>query len=191
MHVNAPSASRRGFSNAREQRVATPLRRNRPILDMEERMLESDNGVDPCQLISDRYTNDKFRKFLEVLGPERRSYWRWITVGDIIAVSQWDGKRDANADVAGCTCDCFGLFHHCCHALRIMAVINGGDPAACSSGERDRCTKVGIDERFLSEHRKPQFKRLVSCSRREGPQTAAVIVRVCKPRQHQKSVICK
>jgi len=34
----------------REQRVATPLRRNRPILDMEQRMLESGNGVDPRQL---------------------------------------------------------------------------------------------------------------------------------------------
>src|SRR5215472_405680 len=183
MHVNATSAACRGFSNIREQGVTTPLRRNRPILDMEQRMLESGNGVDPCQLISDRYTNDKFRKFLEVLGPECRSYWRRITVGDIIAVPQRDGKRDANADVAGSACDCFGLFHHCCHALRIMAVINGGDPAACSSSERDRCTKVGIDDRFLSEHRKPQFKRLVSCSRRKGPQTAAVIVRVSKRRQ--------
>jgi hypothetical protein len=149
---------------------------------MEQRMLESGNGVDPGQLISDRYTNDKFRKFLEILGPECRSYRPRVTIGGIIAVSQRDGKRDANADVAGSTCDCFGLFHHCCHALGVVAVINSGNPTTCSSGERDCCTKIGIDARLLSEQRKPQFERLVYGTRCKGPQTTTVIVRVGKCR---------
>jgi hypothetical protein len=70
-----------------------------------------------------------------------------------------------------------------------MTVIDGSDSTTRISGEGDGCAEIGVDVRFLSKHREPQFQRLVSHARRKGPQTTTVIVCVDQRRQHQESVV--
>jgi hypothetical protein len=142
-------------------------------------------------LINERYANHEVRKRLEILGPERGRYCCRTTVREVIAIPQRNSKCHANANVAGSAGDRFGLLDHTGDALRIMTVIDGGDSATRVSSEGDGRAEIGVDLRFLSQHREPQFQRLVFRPDRKGPEAATVIVRVDQCRQHQKSIISK
>ena len=51
MHMNAPLPPCRGFGNRCHELIAAPLRRDRPVLDGKQRVLERGNGIDPGQLL--------------------------------------------------------------------------------------------------------------------------------------------
>jgi hypothetical protein len=140
-------------------------------------------------LINERYANHEVRKRLEILGPERGRYCCRTTVCDVIAIPQRDGKRHANANVAGSAGNRFRLFDYLAHALRIVAVIDRRNPGPRIPGKRDRGAKIGIDTRLLPEQWQPKFEGLVYGTRCKGTQTATVIVCVDQRRQHQKSVV--
>ena len=70
-------------------------------------------------------------------------------------------------------------------------MVDGGYSTTRVSSEGDGRAEIGVDLRLLSQHREPQFQRLVSHPRRKGSQAATVIVRVDQSRQHQKSIVSK
>jgi hypothetical protein len=160
------------------------LRRNRPVLDGKQRVLERGNGIDPGQLLGDRNFNDGFREVLEIF-VQRRGDRRGIAVGDVIAIAQGHRKGNANADIMGSTCNAVRLVDKSRHALRVVAVIDGSDAASGIASKRDRRTQIGVNARFMSKEGKPELERLIRHSNRKRALTAPMIVRIDE-RGHQQ-----
>jgi hypothetical protein len=156
---------------------------------MEKRMLETGNGIDPSQLLGDRHADNPLGKLAKILRTNRRGQRLGVPVREVVAVPKRHGKCHANAHVTGSAGHGLGLVDHLHHALRIVTMVHRRDSATRIAGEGDRGTKIGINTRFLSEQRKPQFEGLVDGTNREGPQTAAVVMGVNERRHHEEPVI--